>query len=588
MIMDKNGGYEYDFVDVPPDRVLCKICHNPCRDAYLTGCCGTNFCFSCLQRLKKGTTINKACPICRQEKFRIFPNKGLDREIKAFRVYCENHKGGCTWRGEVNDVENHITADCQFVEVSCPSKCGLKLKRQCVEEHVAKECPCYCQYCGTTGNKAEIAVKHKTRCPQYPLPCPNGCKLGVVPSAGMAAHRKVCPLELVQCEYFVVGCESLVARGDLEKHYNQRMAEHLSLMKSKLASAAKTLAESERKFINVGKELGIAKKTMNDTKSTCGKLAEAVSETKTELRWLIDEEYPSMKDEVNNLGFTTAMHCEQAVTASFHTNVLFSRYNACILAIIILFTFAYITQLKLTNKRLLQSEQYTWPKTLDYISEVSTSNRIVPFTFKVHSEIFFDTSTRAKFTFSPLNAQHEVLLTVEYSKKEMGVLVSLSFDKSKLREINEWPLKTMFIVELLNQHYNDDHYIIPIIVNIDFDKICRLSRDDTVMICTIHFISIEHLVAGTDQYLNNKHAYFRVSQLAYSEGVWNMYSLIGPTVFNLLLSYKLFILWITIGGFGVTVIFVYRTAWFDANLPIFRYLLLPIVLIILLWSITLP
>ena len=233
--MESSGGYEYEFIAIPPDRVLCKICQNPCRDAYLTGCCGTNFCHYCLQQLKKQAAVNKSCPICREEKFKIFPNKGLDREIKSLSIYCENRKGGCTWSGEINDMKKHITADCQFVEVTCPSKCGLKLKKQCVQQHVAKECPCHCQHCGATGTKEEIAAKHKTRCPQYPLPCPNGCQLGVIPSGGMVAHRKVCPLELVQCEYYVVGCESLVSRGDLENHYNKKVAEHLSLVKSKFA-----------------------------------------------------------------------------------------------------------------------------------------------------------------------------------------------------------------------------------------------------------------------------------------------------------------------------------------------------------------
>ena len=127
-------------------RVLCKICQNPCRDAYLTGCCGTNFCYSCLQQLKKGTVVNKSCPMCREEKFRIFPNKGLDSEIKSLSIYCENLKGGCTWSGEINDVKKHITADCHFVEVTCPSKCGMMLKRQCIQQEVAKECPCHCQH----------------------------------------------------------------------------------------------------------------------------------------------------------------------------------------------------------------------------------------------------------------------------------------------------------------------------------------------------------------------------------------------------------------------------------------------------------
>ena len=588
--MESNGGYECDFVEAPPDRVLCKICQNPCRDAYLTGCCGTNFCHSCLQLLKKGTAVNKACPMCREEKFRIFPNKGLDREIKSLCVRCENRRGGCTWCGEINDVEKHITADCQFVEVTCPSKCGLKLKRQCVEQHITKECPCHCQYCGTTGKKEVITAKHKKNCQQYPRPCPNGCELGVIPSAGMAAHRKVCPLELVQCEYYVVGCESLVARGDMDTHYKHKMAEHLSLMKLKLASTAKAVGESEKKFVSIGKELGLTRKAMGDAQSTCDQLAETVSDTETELRWLVDEEYLSTKNEVTNLRFALSMQYEQAMGASFYINALFTRYNSCMLAILILFACAYITQLRITNQRLLQSEQYTWFKTLDHVSELSlaTKDRRVPFVFKVHDKkqaVLVDNTFQriiwANFTFHPLTGEYTISMTMEYSKKSNAIFISLLFNKDKSEEIGEWPLKVLFTVELLNQLYNSDHCVIPMLVNSEFDM-CQLSNDESVMSCTMHLMSIERLVQEP-LYLSNNTVYFRISQVSYKEGVWNLYNWFGPTVFNLFLSYKIWILWIAIVAVGVMMLVKYHGAWYGANSII---VLLPVILMTSLWSIT--
>ena len=189
-------GYDYEFVTTPPDRLVCKIClkicHNPCHDAHLTGCCGAHFCRSCLQQVRSGRSINRACPICRAEGFETFPNKEADREIKALHVYRVNDKNGCTWTGEVKNAKRHFDTVCQFVDMPCPSRCGMKLKRQCIASHLAKDCPCHCQYCGFTGRKIDITTKHKKNCSKYPLPCRNGYELGVVPSAGMAAHRKVC------------------------------------------------------------------------------------------------------------------------------------------------------------------------------------------------------------------------------------------------------------------------------------------------------------------------------------------------------------------------------------------------------------
>ena len=43
------GGYEYNFISGPPvDRLVCKICHLPSREPYLSVCCGHLFCKSCL------------------------------------------------------------------------------------------------------------------------------------------------------------------------------------------------------------------------------------------------------------------------------------------------------------------------------------------------------------------------------------------------------------------------------------------------------------------------------------------------------------------------------------------------------------
>ena len=544
-----SGGYEYEFTGVPPDRVLCKICQNPCRDAYLTGCCGTNFCYSCLQQLKKGTAVNKACPLCREEKFRIFPNKGLDREIKSFSVYCENRRGGCTWSGEINDVEKHIAVDCQFVEVTCPSKCGLKLKRQCLQQHLDKECPCRCQHCGATGKRDEIAAKHKTHCRQHPRPCPNGCKLGVMPSGGMLAHRKLCPLELVQCEYYVVGCESLVARRDLENHYNQKMADHLSLMKSKLANTNKSQAESNKKLVNIGKELVVTRKTLIDAKTRYNELAERAAETEAELRWLVDEEYLSTKQEFIKLRAATGMQCNQAMVASAYLEGVFTRFNSLVLAIMILFMCVHVIQVKLINKRLYQSDQYTWPATLDHVSKLSMySKKTVPFIYKVYSKDLYQTSTWGVTNFYPFNEDYRALMTVEYSKKEDSVFVTLSFSKRKLEEIGEWPLKALFMIELLNQHHNLDHHAVPLLINIDHSNVCHLSDDETIMICKAFVIYGEHL---SDQYMNDNSVYLRISQISYKEGIWNLYSWFGATIFNLLLSYGVLILWIAIGAIGM-------------------------------------
>ena len=114
------GGYDYDFVDTPHDRFICKICHLPSRDPHLSECCGHLFCKTCLDNIHKAAAITNACPICRDEEFKTFRNKAIDREVKVFHIHCTNREKGCKWQGELNDISNHLTSNvsCRFEESS--------------------------------------------------------------------------------------------------------------------------------------------------------------------------------------------------------------------------------------------------------------------------------------------------------------------------------------------------------------------------------------------------------------------------------------------------------------------------------------
>ena len=333
------AGYDYDPVDPLPDRLLCKICHLPSREPYLTVCCGHLFCKSCLDNLKKATTIAKGCPVCRDEEFVTFPNKAVDREIKCLRIYCTNEEKGCEWQGELNYIKNHLRNDegCQFEEVQCSNECGRMIQRRYLTSHVEIECPrrevncqyCHdtgehqfiegqhkeecpklplpcpnkcevrpipredmekhraecqlevidcsndcgkklerrylishveskcprrkvnCQYCHDTGEHQFVEGQHKERCPKFPLPCPNECEVGSVARAYLEVHKKECPLEMIQCEYYSVGCKVRMARKDQEKHKKENMEEHL--MKTNLA-----LADTKYKLANTSHQLAIA------------------------------------------------------------------------------------------------------------------------------------------------------------------------------------------------------------------------------------------------------------------------------------------------------------------------------------------
>ena len=104
--------------------------------------------------------------------------------------------------------------------------CGERLERQCLVSHIETECPrrkINCNYCHDAGEHQFIEDQHKEECPKLPLPCPNKYEIRSVPRADLEVHRKECPLEMIQCEYYSVGCEVKMARKDQEKHKKENM-----------------------------------------------------------------------------------------------------------------------------------------------------------------------------------------------------------------------------------------------------------------------------------------------------------------------------------------------------------------------------
>ena len=116
------------------------------------------------------------------------------------------------------------------------------IERQYLTIHVETGCPCRkvnCQYCHDTGEHQFIESQHKEECPKLPLPCPNNCKVGTVLREDMDTHRKECPLEMIQCEYYAMGCAVKMAHRDQEKHYDEKMKEHLIMTTCKLYAKQK-------------------------------------------------------------------------------------------------------------------------------------------------------------------------------------------------------------------------------------------------------------------------------------------------------------------------------------------------------------
>ena len=87
---------------------MCDICKLPCREAQISGCCGSVFCKVCLEKLRELIAAKYSCPHCHSFEFPTFPCKEADQQIKALEVYCPNKNKGCQWTGKLNDIDQHI------------------------------------------------------------------------------------------------------------------------------------------------------------------------------------------------------------------------------------------------------------------------------------------------------------------------------------------------------------------------------------------------------------------------------------------------------------------------------------------------
>ena len=265
----KFGGYAFRFVlDPLPDELsnlLCEICQLPSKDPHLSECCGHTFCKCCADYSNKSAACNNACPLCRQSDFPLFPNKQVDRKVKALHVYCTNESDGCPWKGEINKIVAHLDC-CQYESVECEtSGCGSLVQRQHLKIHMESECSyrdVRCVHCGLVGIHRYIVNEHEDECAKLPLSCQNGCGVTNIARENMDEHRKTCPLEMMKCEYHDMGCEGKIARKDIDDHLRENAEEHLDMLKCKLVKMKNEVERIQGNTAVAQKRLvGMQKKT---------------------------------------------------------------------------------------------------------------------------------------------------------------------------------------------------------------------------------------------------------------------------------------------------------------------------------------
>ena len=314
------GGYDYQFVKTPSDTLICTVCFLPSRQPCLSECCGHTFCKSCLEGSKKFSNI---CPMCRNEEFATMFNKQADRMIRSLHVFCTNKEQGCKWQGEVNNINGHLS-NCLFQVIYCPNECGGCLQQQHLIVHVETECPrrtVSCQYCNHVGEYRFIEGQHKEECPKFPVQCPNECEIKTIHRDEVEEHREVCPLEMIQCDYHIVGCKVKMARKDMNTHKQEMMEVHLSLsinelMETKVqlkTSQSNLRCEAEKTKDDLTQQLVWHTTKIADTEQQLMASQQEVKKTKDELAQriaLVENQFSSANNQLTTVQQAANMQLE--------------------------------------------------------------------------------------------------------------------------------------------------------------------------------------------------------------------------------------------------------------------------------------
>ena len=250
---------EHDFVEEPAREFYCAVSLELLREPQQTDCCGHHLSLEVAQRLQGE---GKPCPMCQRPHFTARPDLFHRRKVQQLTVRCQHKKNGCTWVGELGNLENHVT--------KCPKQ------------------PWQCPYCTFSGlRKAE--EEHLSGCGQFPVPCPNGCEAGSVERCSLEQHLLECPLQLVGCEYAAMGCAVRLPRREMSEHIRQSGQEHLLKMCLDNLTLSRELSrkmeEKEQQIVELQEEMsrmeGRVKERMKETE---GRVKEEMGELEGRVR----------------------------------------------------------------------------------------------------------------------------------------------------------------------------------------------------------------------------------------------------------------------------------------------------------------
>ena len=389
------------------------------------------------------------------------------------------------------DMEKH-RSHCRLEVINCLNNCGNWFERWRLTDHIETECPCRkvnCMYCHDIGECHFIKGQHKEECPKLPLPCPNNCEVVTVPREDIEEHRKECPLEIIQCHYHSVGCETRMARKDQEKHESDQVKEHLK--------------KTTNVLTNILHKLDVTTQELTSTKLD---LSNAKSELTTTNLYLANAQL-----ELANAGFKLADMSNQLANTVQHSRTME--------ALIYITTNGPITWP--TDSAAVMNSPAIWPNKLAAMAVISKSgDQECPVVLKINgvNKMKKDNTTCYSDSFYTHHKGFKMCLYVNVAGQGEGKDTHLScflyLMEGPYDDKLTWPLRGKIQIKLLNQFSDSKHYPITLVYDDSTPDNCA-NRVRAFGWGKPRFISHEDLsrTAPWHQYLKDDCLFFKVTKL---------------------------------------------------------------------------
>ncbi|XP_070580773.1 TNF receptor-associated factor 6-like [Ptychodera flava] len=282
-------GYDVTFVPDIDKKYSCPVCLVALRDPVQTKC-GHRFCKTCLSRVC-GTKRYVRCPVdntwfdCNLD---VFDDIAMMREVLSLSVLCHYHSDGCSWKGELRELQEHVPV-CPYETLSCPNICGETFLRKEREEHLS-ECPrrlVNCKYCSENLICSDLTRHELLLCPKFPVSCAQCGQHGVL-RENIPRHVDVidgdCPHTMVPCTFQHIGCQMQIKRCELSVHCQDAASHHISLLSSivikqqmQIETTQSEVLDYREKYQTLSTELKILKQKLKERDLLVSCQAEKIS-----------------------------------------------------------------------------------------------------------------------------------------------------------------------------------------------------------------------------------------------------------------------------------------------------------------------